>query len=142
VTRKTSIDASDSMMAKLRTGTIDEMNSEPIPAAVVRLAQNTAGPAAAMVPSKAPVTSARSRSSRYLAVTCTTPATPITVTRAVSVVDTMLRWASASHSRALVQTSVTWTTASGSTTQRTRRNKVPITATSARVETHPKVRPS
>ena len=140
MTKKMSIEARDSMIAKLRTGTIDEMNSDPNPAAVVRLAQNTAGPAADMVLSRASATSARSRSSRYLAVTCTTLATPITVTNAVSVVDTMLRWASTSQRRAFVQTSVTWTTASGSSTQRTFRNRIPITTSSASVETQPSVR--
>src|SRR5208283_4268229 len=135
VTKKTSIEARDSMIAKLRTGAIDEMNNDPNPAAVVRLTQNTAGPVADMVLSRASATSACSRSSRYLAVTCTTLATPITVTNAVSIVDTMLKWASTSQRRAFVQISVTWTTASGSTTQRTFRNKTPITATSASVET-------
>ena len=140
VTTKTSAEARESMTAKFRTGIIDETNSDPNPAAVVRLAQNTAGPAADMVVSRASPTSARSRSSRYLAVTCTIPATPITVTNAVSVVDTMLRWASTSQRRAFVQTSVTWTTARGSTTQRTFRNRIPITISSASVETQPSLR--
>src|SRR5579871_3243691 len=43
--KKTSNEAIASMIAKSRTGTIEVTTSDPKPAAVVRLAQNTAGPA-------------------------------------------------------------------------------------------------